>query len=84
MANTGEWVRQIVAKSEHEPMRTEDVLKSLEKHIGQGPKSLQRIQEISDYIDSQLVERRGGPVMRELWHTIADYQEKVLESNAAA
>ena len=65
-------------------MSTESVLKSLEKHIGQGERALPKIQEILEYIDRQLVERRGGIVMRQLWQTISDYQEKVLEGLAAA
>ena len=83
MATAGEWVRQILAKSSEEPMATETVLKSLERFAGQGDRSVQRIQDVLDYIDRELVERRGG-VMRTLWATVADYQEKVLENSAAA
>ena len=84
MASAGEWVRQVVEKSQEAPMNTDEVLKSLERHAGQGQKALTRVQEVSEYIDRELVERRGGLAMRQLWQTIADYQEKVLESLAAA
>ncbi len=84
MASAGEWVRQIVAKSPEKPMTTEEVLKCLERHVGQGEKALQRVQDVSDYIDQQLVERCGGLLMRELGTTVADYQQAVLESRAAA
>jgi len=84
MFTASEWVRQIVAKSQDEPMSTEAVLKSLEKHVGQGEKSLARVQAILEYIDSQLIERKGGQAMRDLWTTVADYLEKVQEAAAAA
>lgn len=84
MASAAEWVRQIVASSQDKPMATEVVLKSLERHIGQGDKALERVQAILEYIDDELVERRGGLVMRDLWSTVADYLEKVQEAHAAA
>lgn len=84
MANAAEWVRQIVATSQIEPMTTEAVLKSLERHVGQGEKMLPRIQAVLDHIDGELIERRGGLIMRDLWATVADYLEKVQEGLAAA
>ncbi|MHB1207673.1 MAG: hypothetical protein ACYCZX_19070 [Rhodospirillaceae bacterium] len=84
MLGPSEWVRQILEKSQQEPMTTEAVLKSLERNIGQGEKTIDRIQALLVYIDGELVERRGGPVMRDLWSTIADYLEKVQEGMAAA
>jgi hypothetical protein len=65
-------------------MTTDAVLKSLERHVGQGEKALDRVKAVLDYIDGELVERRGGLVIRDLWATVADYLEKVLESLAAA
>lgn len=84
MASAAEWVRQIVANSQAKPMATETVLKSLERHIGQGERALERVQAVLEYIDGELVERRGGLVMRDLWATVADYMEKVQEAQAAA
>lgn len=84
MASTSAWVQQIVAKCQEEPMGTEKVLLSLEKHVGQGEKALGKVQEVLEYIDRELVERRGGVIMRQLWQTVADYQDKVLEGRAAA
>ncbi|MBY0370535.1 hypothetical protein K2X33_07610 [bacterium] len=84
MASAAEWVRQIIATSQTKPMATEAVLKSLERHIGLGDKALPRVQAVLEYIDGELVERRGGLVMRDLWATVADYIEKVQEAQAAA
>ena len=84
MGSAGEWVRQILAKSQEQPMSTEEVLKSLERHAGMGDRAAIRVQAILEFIDAELVERRGGPVMRDLWTTVADYQEKVQEAQAAA
>ncbi len=84
MATASEWVRQMLATAQTEPMGTEVVWKSLERHVGQGEKSLRRVQDVLDYIDRELIERRGGPVMRELWNAVADYREKVQENAAAA
>ena len=79
-----EWVRQVMAKCQDEPMSNEAILKSLEKAIGPGEQSVARVQAILDYLDQEMIERRDGPVMRQLWMTIMDYQEKVLEARAAA
>jgi hypothetical protein len=84
MANAGEWVRQTVASAQAEPLPTEAVWKSLERHIGQGDKALARARDVLDYIDQQLLERKDGPAMRGLWHTVADYLEKMQENMAAA
>lgn len=84
MATASEWVRQTIGKAQAQPLSTEEVWKSLEKHVGQGEKALARLQDLLDYIDRELVERRGGRVMRDLWNTVADYREKVLETVAAA
>ena len=84
MATANEWVRQILAKSQEQPMSTEEVLKSLERYAGSGDRALARVQAVLEYIDAELVERRGGMVMRDLWATVADYQEKVQEAQAAA
>jgi len=51
MANAREWVRQIVAASLEEPMTTETILKSLERHVGQGDKILERVQAVLDHVD---------------------------------
>jgi len=84
MASAGDWVRQIVARSQEQPLSTEEVLKSLERYAGAGDRALARVQAVLEYIDGELVERRGGIVMRDLWSTVADYQEKVQEAQAAA
>ncbi|MBX7198503.1 MAG: hypothetical protein K1X51_03930 [Rhodospirillaceae bacterium] len=84
MLSPREWVNAIVTKSLSEPMATEDVLKSLERNIGQSERTIERVQAILNHIDGELVERRGGQVMRDLWHTVADYLEKVQEGQAAA
>ena len=84
MATANDWVRQILAKSQEQPMSTEEVLKSLERYAGSGDRALARVQAVLEYIDTELVERRGGMVMRDLWSTVADYQEKVQEAQAAA
>jgi hypothetical protein len=84
MASAAEWVRQTVASSQNEPMTTEAVLKSLERHVGQGDRARERVQAILEYIDGELIERRGGLAMRDLWATVTDYLEKVQESLAAA
>lgn len=84
MGSAGDWVRQVVARSQERPMGTEEVLKSLERYAGAGDRALIRVQAVLEYIDAELVDRRGGPVMRDLWNTVADYQEKVQEAQAAA
>lgn len=84
MASAGEWVRQMTAASSTEPMATEAIWKALDKHVGQGPNALMRIQDVLDHIDRQLIERNDGPVMRGLWAAVADYLEKVQEGLAAA
>jgi len=84
MASAGEWVRQIVASSQDQPMTTEAVLKSLERYAGQGEKMLVRVRAVLDHIDQELIDRRGSPAMRDLWATVADYLEKVQEGLAAA
>ena len=83
MLTASDWVKHIVSRSQQEPMPTEDVLKSLERNVGQGEKALARVQAVLDFIDRELIERRGGQVMRDLWHTVADYLEKVQEGMAA-
>ncbi len=84
MLSPREWVNQIVANSQQEPMTTEAVLKNLERNIGQGEKTLERVQAVLNYIDGELIDRRGGQVMRDLWSTVADYLEKVQEASVAA
>ena len=84
MANAKDWVRQIIIASQAEPMSTEAVLKSLERYAGQGEKMLSRVRELLEYLDEQLIARNNGPVMRDLWSTVAFYLEKVEESQAAA
>ena len=84
MASASTWVQQIVSNSHDTPMTTEAILKSLERHIGQSDKSLERVQAVLEFIDGQLIERKGGLAMRELWATISDYLEKVQEARAAA
>jgi len=42
MLSPREWVNATVAKSQEEPMTTEDVLKSLERNIGLGEKTVER------------------------------------------
>mgnify|MGYP001587396084 CR=1 FL=1 len=84
MLGPSEWVRQIIEKSQNEPMTTEAVLKSLERNIGQGEKTIERVQAVLTYIDGELIDRRGGQVMRDLWTTVADYLEKVQEASVAA
>lgn len=79
-----EWVRQTVAKCQDEPISSEVILKSLEKAVGLGEQTLPRVQAILDYLDQEGIERRGGPILRQLWAVITDYQEKVLEARAAA
>ncbi len=84
MFSAREWVRQTVVKCQGEPMATEAILKSLEKALGQGEKTLERVQSIVKHLDNELIERNDGPVMRKLWAAVTDYLEKVLESRAAA
>ena len=84
MLSPREWVNAILAKSQEEPMTTEEVLKSLERNIGQGEKTVERVQAVLTYIDDELIERRDGQAMRDLWQTVADYLEKVQEGLAAA
>ena len=84
MASAAEWVRQTVASSQDKPMTTEAVLKSLERHVGQGDRARERVHSVLEYIDGELIERRGGLAMRDLWATVADYLEKVQEAQAAA
>lgn len=84
MVTAADWVKHIVSRSQQEPMPTEDVLKSLERSFGQGEKALPRIQAVLSFIDNELIDRRGGQVMRDLWSTVADYMEKVQEGLAAA
>ncbi len=84
MASAAEWVRQTVASSQNQPMTTEVVLKSLERHVGQGDRARGRAQAVLEYIDGELIEHRGGLVMRDLLVTVADYLEKVQEAQAAA
>ena len=50
MASAAEWVRQTVASSQDQPMTTEAVLKSLERHVGQGDRARERVQAILEYI----------------------------------
>src|SRR4051812_15614575 len=54
MGTAGQWVRGIVANSQIEPMATESVLKSLDKHVGQDERSLMRAREVLDYLDQEL------------------------------
>jgi len=84
MATAKEWVRQTLEKSQASPLATEDVLKSLERFIGQGDRALEKARTVLEYIDGELVDRRGGLAMRDLWHAVADYIEKVQEARAAA
>lgn len=82
--NARAWVNQIIERSQRDPMSTEDVLKSLERNVGQGPQMMEGVQAILDHIDNELIERRGGQSMRDLLATVSDYQEKVLEGRSAA
>lgn len=84
VGSAGDWVRQVVERSQAQPMSTEEVWKSLERYVGAGDKALIRLQAVLEYIDAELVDRRGGVVMRDLWNTVADYQERVQEAAAAA
>jgi len=84
MATANEWVRQTIEKSHESPMATDQVLKSLERFIGPGDRSLEKARAVLEYIDGELIERRGGMAMSELWHLVADYVEKVQEARAAA
>lgn len=84
MSSASEWVRQIVASAQTEPLPTEAVWKSLERHIGQSDRALTRIREVLDHIDGELIKRNNGPVMRGLWSAIADYLERMQENLAAA
>lgn len=84
MASASDWVRQIVASAQAEPLPTKSVWKSLERHVGQGDRAVARTREILDYIDRELIERNNGPVMRGLWSAVADYLERMQENIAAA
>jgi hypothetical protein len=84
MASAGEWVRHIMFKCQDTPLTTEEIFKSLEKHVGVNENTLLRVQAIADYIDQQMIERNDGPAMRQLWAAVSDYMEKVLEARAAA
>jgi hypothetical protein len=84
MLTAAEWVRHVVAASRTDPMTTEGVLKSLEKAVGQGDKSLARVVAIIDHLDRQLSERPEDQVLRDLHVTVLDYLERVQEGLAAA
>jgi hypothetical protein len=84
MVSAREWVRQMAAKCEGEPLPVETVLKLLERQVGHGEKMLLNVQAILDVLDRELIERNDGPVVRQLWLTVMDYYEKVLEARAAA
>ncbi len=58
--------------------------KSLERNVGQGEKAIERVRSILNFIDGELIDRKGGQIMRDLWATVADYLEKVQEGMAAA
>ena len=61
-----------------------EIQKSLERNVGQGPDMLEAVTAITDYVDNELVERRCGQIMRDLYVTLCDYKEKVQEGRAAA
>ena len=84
MHTAAEWVRHVVGASRAEPMTTEAVLKSLEKAVGQGDKSLTRVVAIIDQLDRQLSERPEDQTLRDLHLTVLDYLERVQEGLAAA
>jgi hypothetical protein len=84
MASAAEWVRQTVASSQSQPMTTESVLKSLERHVGQGDRARDRAQAVLEYIDGELIEHRGGLAMSDLLVMVSDYLERVEEARAAA
>jgi len=97
MTRAQDWIRQTAAQCLAEPMTTEAILKSLERHVGDrsvgqgdGPgglvsdRVLARVQGVLAELDQEMIDRNDGPVMRQLWVTVADYLEKVLEARAAA
>jgi hypothetical protein len=65
-------------------MATEDVLKSLDRYVGQDDRSLDRAKQVLDCIDEEFIARNDGPVMRDLRATVAFYVEKVQEARASA
>lgn len=84
MVSAREWVRQMAVKYQAEPLPTEAVLKLLERQVGQGEKMMLNVQAILDVLDRELIERNDSPIMRQLWLTVMDYYERVLEARAAA
>lgn len=84
MVSAREWVRQMAVKYQAEPLPTEAVLTLLERQVGQGEKMMLNVQAILDVLDRELIERNDSPIMRQLWLTVMDYYERVLEARAAA
>jgi hypothetical protein len=52
--------------------------------LGAQQSPLERVDDVLQFFDSELIERRGGPVMRDLWTAVAAYREKVLEARTTA
>ncbi|MHB1206404.1 MAG: hypothetical protein ACYCZX_12610 [Rhodospirillaceae bacterium] len=83
MANARRWTLDMIALSPMRPLAPEIIWESLEKYAGRGPLGVGRCRDLLDHIDGQLIERRGGPAMRALWQTVADYLDRVQQSLAA-
>ena len=60
MASASEWVRQTIARAQESPIENEALLKSLEKHVGQGDRMLERVDDVLNYIDGELACCRFG------------------------
>jgi len=84
MANARQWVQQMIVAASVKPLTIETIWKSLDKHVGQGPQAVARINDVLTHIDDQLIDRTGGPAMSTLWNAVADYLERTQEGLAAA
>lgn len=84
MATAAQWVRNTLSQAGTQPLVTETVWKSLDRHVGQGAGSLDKIRAVLDYIDNQLIERTGGRATSALWTLVADYLDRTQEEQAAA
>ena len=83
MANPSRWTLDMISLSPMKPLAPDVIWANIEKYAGYGPLGVGRCRDLLDYIDGQLIERRGGLAMRALWQTVADYLDRVQESIAA-
>lgn len=85
MADACEWVSEIVAAGEHEPLATDAIWKSLDSYAGRGAAASGRVRDVLDYISVLLANHSESPLeapLAGLWVRVADYL-KVHERRAA-